>query len=252
MIIASTAGGFALLLIALTGLTWAAERDGTKPLGWFGSPEALSARRRQFAACGWGLFGAFVLLGLLTELHAVRSLDHHFSGAVYQSGGQGFTSAARRLSASGGRDLMRFWIPLILCGFVLRRAYCLRFFSFAMLGTLGLEILFKGLFHRLRPGTSGGANMDSFPSGHALAATILAGTLLLVLLPACRRPWQRWALGAAAGAWALGMSATRVYLGAHFVTDVVGAMLLGSAWLCLCVAVLTRPEAAGATIRATA
>ncbi|ATZ29304.1 phosphatase PAP2 family protein [Streptomyces lavendulae] len=68
----------------------------------------------------------------------------------------------------------------------------------------------------------------SFPSGHAMTATTSAGVLLLVLLPLVPRPWRPvpWLLAATA---VLGVGYTRVALGVHWVSDVVGGWLLGIA-----------------------
>ncbi|SBT49026.1 phosphatase PAP2 family protein [Micromonospora auratinigra] len=70
----------------------------------------------------------------------------------------------------------------------------------------------------------------SFPSGHALNATLAAGVLLLVFLPYARdrRP-LRWALWAGAVLLAGVTGLSRIALGVHWTSDVVGGWLLGSA-----------------------
>lgn len=70
----------------------------------------------------------------------------------------------------------------------------------------------------------------SFPSGHALNAALAAGVMLLILLPVARgRRWIRWALGAAAGALVVVTGVSRVAIGVHFTSDVLGGWLLGAA-----------------------
>ncbi|WP_435972084.1 phosphatase PAP2 family protein [Streptomyces sp. Qhu_M48] len=68
----------------------------------------------------------------------------------------------------------------------------------------------------------------SFPSGHAMTATTSCAVLLLVLLPLVPRSWRPlpWALAVVT---VLGVSYTRVALGVHWVSDVVGGWLLGLA-----------------------
>lgn len=70
----------------------------------------------------------------------------------------------------------------------------------------------------------------SFPSGHALNATLTAGVLLLVFLPFARdrRP-LRWAMWVAALVLAIVTGVSRVALGVHWASDVVGGWLLGVA-----------------------
>jgi undecaprenyl-diphosphatase len=70
----------------------------------------------------------------------------------------------------------------------------------------------------------------AFPSGHALNATLAAGVLLLVFLPyADGRPAARWTLYVAAGLLAGLTGFSRLALGVHWVSDVIGGWLLGAA-----------------------
>ena len=70
----------------------------------------------------------------------------------------------------------------------------------------------------------------SFPSGHALNAALAAGVLLLALLPFTRdRRWLRPVLWIAAIVLTVVTGATRVLLGVHFTSDVVGGWVLGIA-----------------------
>ncbi|MDX2646297.1 phosphatase PAP2 family protein [Streptomyces sp. PA03-1a] len=66
----------------------------------------------------------------------------------------------------------------------------------------------------------------SFPSGHAMTATTSCAVLLLALLPLVPKAWRPlpWAL---AGITVLGVGCTRVALGVHWVSDVLGGWLLG-------------------------
>ncbi|MEV0152586.1 phosphatase PAP2 family protein [Micromonospora sp. NPDC050686] len=70
----------------------------------------------------------------------------------------------------------------------------------------------------------------SFPSGHALNATLFAGVLLLVLLPYTRDRWgARLALWTAALLIAVVTGFSRIALGVHWASDVLGGWLLGVA-----------------------
>jgi membrane-associated phospholipid phosphatase len=83
----------------------------------------------------------------------------------------------------------------------------------------------KPFFHRERPpGSLVGTVGFSFPSGHAVAGAAIAVALVLVLLTAgaARR---RWEIVAVAFAFVMGLS--RVYLRAHWLSDVVAGVLLG-------------------------
>ncbi len=74
------------------------------------------------------------------------------------------------------------------------------------------------------------AHGQSFPSGHAMSSTIAYGALLLVLLPALAPRARRPAVaGAVVLVLAIGFS--RLALGVHYISDVIGGYALGLAWL---------------------
>jgi membrane-associated phospholipid phosphatase len=84
----------------------------------------------------------------------------------------------------------------------------------------------KTFFHRGRPPFPlVDVNGFSFPSGHAVAGAATAVALVLVLLPAgpARRRWEFVAIG-----FAFVMALSRVYLNAHWFSDVVAGVLLGA------------------------
>lgn len=105
-------------------------------------------------------------------------------------------------------------------------------------GVLGVVV--KELVERLRPlvdvGVPGAAGW-SFPSGHTLGATVTYGVLLLVFASVRR---ARRALTALVVVTVLVVGFTRVALGAHYATDVLGGLLFGVLWLALTTEVFRR------------
>lgn len=89
----------------------------------------------------------------------------------------------------------------------------------------------KGLVDRPRPPATAmllaQPGSSSFPSGHALAGVLLFGTLALMLaFSRAPRPLRQW--GSIATLFVgLGIGASRVYLGVHFMSDVLASWLLG-------------------------
>lgn len=70
----------------------------------------------------------------------------------------------------------------------------------------------------------------SFPSGHAMSSTVVYGALLVALLPMVRRR-RRPLVVSVAVAVVLLVGTSRLLLGVHFLSDVVGGYVLGLAWL---------------------
>jgi undecaprenyl-diphosphatase len=71
---------------------------------------------------------------------------------------------------------------------------------------------------------------QSFPSGHAMSSVVVYGALLLTFMPAIPRRWRPGAIVAyvvLVGAIAF----SRLALGVHFMSDVFGGIVLGTAWL---------------------
>lgn len=70
----------------------------------------------------------------------------------------------------------------------------------------------------------------SFPSGHAMSSTVAYGALLLVFLPIVPRVW-RWLATTLTVLLVLAIGGSRLFLGVHFVSDVIAGHALGLAWL---------------------
>lgn len=112
----------------------------------------------------------------------------------------------------------------------------------AVAGGALLNVLLKDLVDRPRPlvvEAVADVMTLSFPSGHSMSAfTAYASVAYLVgrLEPSRAMRWTTWVL---ASLLILGVGASRVYLGVHYPTDVVGGYLAGLAWLGFVISGLT-------------
>lgn len=75
----------------------------------------------------------------------------------------------------------------------------------------------------------------SFPSGHAMSSTVGYGTLLLAFMPFIPPRWRGRAIAGYVLLVTL-IAASRLGLGVHYLSDVIGGIVLGAAWLCVSVA----------------
>jgi undecaprenyl-diphosphatase len=101
---------------------------------------------------------------------------------------------------------------------------------------------FKQLYARTRPPPDLQVIQyvtHALPSGHALGSTVVAGVVAAVVLlrPGAGRR-ARVLAPALAAAFVLAVGASRIYLGAHWLTDVLAGILLGGAWLAVGVTAL--------------
>ncbi|MCA1692037.1 MAG: phosphatase PAP2 family protein [Acidimicrobiales bacterium] len=145
----------------------------------------------------------------------------------------GLDGIVRALSTLGGLTV----VTLVLLLLVLLVWHECRSLALVLLGaSLArplLEWSLKELVDRPRPslGQLVAGNGPSFPSGHVMAAFAIWGLLppVVALVSGRRAAW--W--------WSVGISATiigvvafsRVYLGVHWMSDVIGALVLGALYL---------------------
>lgn len=161
------------------------------------------------------------------------------------------TSAANHLHewVRGSEDLVRnlkvltffgsplwFYIIVIPAAIWVWRAGHPRLAVFLVVTTLGgglLGTIVKEAVDRPRPSLLdpvASARGKSFPSGHAMSSTFTYGALVLVFLPVNGRRYRPLVIGGAA-LLVVAICFSRLALGVHYISDVVGGVVLGLAWL---------------------
>lgn len=99
----------------------------------------------------------------------------------------------------------------------------------------------KLLIHRQRPVFENPIvtlNSFSFPSGHTMGATLFYGLMAAWAVQALRGAVPRLAAILVAVGLVLLVGLSRICLGVHFLSDVLGALAAGVAWLALCLTAL--------------
>ncbi len=132
----------------------------------------------------------------------------------------------------------RFGLAVLLTGILLWKWASLNHAAAALAaGMLSYgNVLMKLVVGRPRPAAELVAitalySGSSFPSGHTFSSSMLLGMLaIFVLLSTARRPEKAAAVSVLAGL-ALLVGVSRVYLGAHWPSDVLGAYLWAGVWL---------------------
>lgn len=143
-------------------------------------------------------------------------------------------SALNAVTLLGSTAVLCIVVGLAVILLAIRRRWRLALYLLvAGAGALVLDPVLKSLVGRLRPvlahpiahGTG-----SSFPSGHALGSMVCYGALLLVFLPAARGR-GRTVLRVVVAAIILIVGISRILLGVHYVSDVVGGWAIGVIWL---------------------
>jgi membrane-associated phospholipid phosphatase len=208
-------------------------RAGLSPGSYFGLQITVGVL--VFAAGAW-LFGGIaedVVTGdtiIALDLEAERWLHSHQTPWLNR-----FLSGVSRLhewrAVTGITALLLLylvlrrdwrWVTTVIC---------------AVPGGMLLDAVLKVAFHRARPTLSILAavlHTYSFPSGHVMAATLIYGVAAAYLTT--RLATWRWGVLAVlvACCWVAVVAFSRVYLGVHYLSDVLAAAAAGVTWLALC------------------
>lgn len=182
----------------------------------------------------WGtviLLAAFSLLAAAVALGWTAALDRAATSAAIANRTSLLSEVAVNVTALGSAPVVTLIAALATAyGLVVRRPRL----ALALLATplaFGVNEVMKLLMRQARPMEAMIALPPSygFPSGHSVASSVLFLTLALVAAAHSPNPGVRRLLVGAGIGIALLVAWSRVYLGVHYLTDVVGGLLLGSA-----------------------
>jgi undecaprenyl-diphosphatase len=111
----------------------------------------------------------------------------------------------------------------------------------AVAGNIILNGVLKLVFHRARPDVfvwQTTAVSSSFPSGHAMSATVCYGTVAYLVSRLQKHTWSRALTLTGAVILILLICMTRLYLGVHYPSDVIAGIIVGLAWGGFCMATM--------------
>jgi undecaprenyl-diphosphatase len=146
----------------------------------------------------------------------------------------GFVAAMQLISDSGSAVAWQIVLAPVVVWLLWRRLPRLALFVvITAAGSSLLNTIVKTTVHRLRPVLTDPVAHESglsFPSGHAQAAMVGYAVLLFVFLPILHGIWRRLA-AAFAVLMVLAIGFSRIALGVHYLSDVLGGYVLGAAWV---------------------
>jgi undecaprenyl-diphosphatase len=133
-------------------------------------------------------------------------------------------------------------LVLLILYKLLRHRKELILFAAVMVGSPILNQLLKVFFQRARPDLNRLIEIGgySFPSGHAMNAFTLYGILTFLLWRHIPVRWGRTILLLFSTVFILAIGISRIYLGVHFPSDIIGGYLAASFWLTVSIWVFQR------------
>lgn len=157
------------------------------------------------------------------------------------------------ISIVGSSEVILLLTALIAGIFLLKRNWSfLLFFLTVSVGGVVVNFVLKMLFQRERPGGEV-SNIEvfnfsleipsySYPSGHMMRATILFLFLLLMSYRFIEKTALKWIAYIASISILVGVAFSRLFLDAHFLSDILGAVSISIVWFCLCYFVFKKYE----------
>ena len=193
--------------------------------------DALLGRPRQAALLTAAVVAVTAVVFALVADHGtlagIQRLDDAWLRLMISGRAAPLTAIAKVFNVLG---LVYVTLPvrIALAGFlaVRRQWWHLAAFAAAIAASEVLIGPLKGSYDRARPpGSLVATSGASFPSGHAIAASVTVVAAVIALVPPGRR--RTW-WGAAAAAFSIVMGLSRAYLGAHWLSDATAGILLGT------------------------
>ncbi len=218
------------------------EETATSPAGW-------AARVLALLCAGAGaLLALGYLVGWFVAGPAEDSLERRFDFPILEIFHESrtellndFMKAATTLGG-GAATVALLVLGALVSWIATRQPRWPIFFAGVIFGAHQVYTLIKRFVGRDRPTLSPLDDLASkaFPSGHAAAAAACFGALGYFAVRRLPRPWSLVAVAACALVVLL-VGVTRVYLGVHWPSDVLGGWALGVAWVAI-VAFVVRPQ----------
>ncbi len=203
------------------------------------------------------LFAAWVFGGIaeeVVEAEEITILDDWLARWFNARATPAFTQAMMYITHAHNTAGMLIMTAVLGIYFYLRKApYWLLALLVSVPGGMLLNVILKHIFQRARPSLENPLltlATYSFPSGHTVAATLFYGLVASYLVCLASRWKSRFliVLGACVMVGLVGLS--RMYLGVHYLSDVLAAVAEGCGWLAVCitgVSTLRRRRAARST-----
>jgi undecaprenyl-diphosphatase len=181
------------------------------------------------------LFATCVAVVVVTFSDTLLVIDANLIRALRGAPGGKYIDPALIVTALGSTPVALGLATIGVLGLLAARQWFeALFLLLSVVGATQVNPALKDLFSRPRPLPSDPSltfSGSGFPSGHAMTATVVYGALLMIYISnESRRDRRAVAIGATATLVAT-VAATRIYLGAHYLTDVIGGIACGVMWL---------------------
>ncbi|MBP7837371.1 phosphatase PAP2 family protein [Candidatus Saccharibacteria bacterium] len=172
----------------------------------------------------------FIILAIFVQLERTIFIDAPVINAIQSLSSASVTVLMKLLTHAGDKILVGITAVAIAGGlFIRHRQKDALMVLVTIGGSAALNIIFKLIFARPRPTPALALIVEdgfSFPSGHAMAAAVLAVIVILLI----RHSRWRIAVSCAAVGYMIIVGISRIYLGVHYPSDILAGFCVSIAW----------------------
>ncbi|WP_414839796.1 phosphatase PAP2 family protein [Carnobacterium sp. TMP28] len=186
-----------------------------------------------------------IAFGVQSNAHWINSFDQFITHSILSLASEKMTAFFVFITRFGGVPIMAILV-LLFSFFVFWKSKKLKltiwYILQSILGAGALNVLVKLIFQRERPTIEhlimqGGF---SFPSGHAMGSMICYGGLAFLIFHLYKKSTLSFIILVATLLLVLFIGLSRIYVGVHFPSDIIGGYLLGASWLTLMIALFPK------------
>ncbi|QKS45823.1 phosphatase PAP2 family protein [Paenibacillus cellulosilyticus] len=180
------------------------------------------------------LTGVFLVIALLISRKQMAAFDNELTTLVLRIYSPEATTVMKGFTFAGSSlcvTIIAILIIIMLLVIGYRRE--LIFYMGVIVCSGLLNLVLKMIFHRARPDLHRivEATGYSFPSGHSMSAFTLYGITIYFLWKHARHAWLRVTIVLVGAVMILMIGISRIYLGVHYPSDVIGGYVIAAAWL---------------------
>lgn len=172
----------------------------------------------------------------------IAVLDRNFAEWLHERVTPGWSRFFRTITLMGIGWVLGIPEGLIALWLLFRRRFILAIgWIISQVGALVLVRTVKHLVQRTRPGlaeTEFLASGWSFPSGHATRTFVFCGMTVYLIYRLSRSRTATSIAAIIAVVWSVLMAFSRVYLGAHYPSDVIAAAVVSAGWMAVCISAI--------------
>ena len=173
------------------------------------------------------LFLLFLLLTFLIKLHLIDFVDVKIYEIIHSFRNKNLDFYFKNITKLGNMSIIFYIVFIFLI--IKRNNYSLFLTAISIVSTSTMSIL-KNIIKRTRPDILRLINVSgySYPSGHSMISVCVFGYLIYYILKTYKNNYLKYLLTTILSIIIISIGISRIYLGVHYFSDIIGGYLVSS------------------------